>query len=38
MDETLIAVGLSGFIYLCYYKWIVIPRNNKKREELQKKD
>ena len=37
MDETLIAVGLSGFIYLCYYKCIVIRRNNKKREELKNK-
>jgi len=37
MDETLIALGLSGFIYLCYYKCIVIPHNNKKREELRNK-
>jgi len=37
MDETLTLLGLSGFIYLCYYKCIVIPRNNKKREELRKK-
>jgi len=37
MEETLIALGLGGFIYLCYYKCIVIPHNNKKREELKKK-
>jgi hypothetical protein len=37
MEQILIALGLTGFIYLCYYKCIVIPRNNKKREELKKK-
>ena len=37
MEETLIAFGVGSFIYLCYYKSIVMYRNKKKREELRKK-
>jgi len=37
MEEKLIPLVLCVFIYLCYYKCIVIPLNNKKRKELKKK-
>ena len=37
MEETLIAFGVGSFLYLCYYKSIVMSRNKKRREELRKK-
>jgi len=37
MEETLIAFGVGSFLYLCYYKSIVMPRNKNKSEELRKK-